>query len=372
VPTTTPATSAAKAAAPKPIPAPEASTVAATKPPATSTPKTTPKPIPAPEVSTAAAAKTPVDSASKPAAPKTAPAGEEGVEDDWRPEFYTVKRGDTVYSIALDAGLDYKELAAWNQLGDANVIRVGQQLRLRPPAGWKPEAEAEAVVVRPAASPPQVESLPLEAPPVVKSTPKGIKVPYSEQALVQLTRDPAKVPATTEGKPPAEPKPDARPTSPTLPPAAPTPAPQAAPAKAAAAPAKALEQSPSSQALDSAPWIWPTAGKLLHPFNEGSNPKGVAIGGSLGQPVLASAAGKVVYSGMGLRGYGKLIIIKHDNTYLTVYAHNRELLVREGERVSKGQRIAEMGNIDAERVGLHFEIRRLGKPVDPLEYLPQG
>ncbi len=370
---TTPATSAAKAATPKPIPAPEASTAAAATTPATSTPKTAaPKPIPAPVASTATVAKTPASSASKPAAPKTAPASEEEVEGDWRPEFYTVKRGDTVYSIALDAGLDYKELAAWNQLDDANVIRIGQQLRLRPPAGWKPEpAEAEAVVVRPAASQPQVESLPLEAPPPLKSAPKGIKVPYSEQALAQLTRDPGKVPANIEGKPPSEPKPDARATSPTLPPAAPTPAPQATPAKAAAAPAKALEQPSTSQALDSARWLWPTAGKLLHPFNEGSNPKGVAIGGSLGQPILASAAGKVVYSGMGLRGYGKLIIIKHDNTYLTVYAHNRELLVREGERVSKGQRIAEMGNIDAERVGLHFEIRRLGKPVDPLEYLPQ-
>jgi lipoprotein NlpD len=117
--------------------------------------------------------------------------------------------------------------------------------------------------------------------------------------------------------------------------------------------------------------VWPTTGKLLHPFNQGPNPKGVAIGGNSGQPVLASAAGKVVYSGNGLRGYGKLIIIKHNNTYLSVYAHNRELLVKEGERVSKGQRIAEMGSTDSERVGLHFEIRRLGRPVDPLKYLPQ-
>jgi lipoprotein NlpD len=284
-----------------------------------------------------------------------------------------VKRGDTVYSIALDAGLDYRELAAWNQPDDANVIRVGQQLRLRPPAGWKPEpAETEAVVVRPAATAPQVESLPLEAPPQVKSSPKGIKVPYSEHALAQLTRDPAKVP-TADGKPPAEPKVDARPASPaSLPPAPPATSTAVQP-KVAAAPSassKASESAPGPPAQDSGGWIWPTVGKLLHPFNEGNNPKGVAIGGSPGQPVVASAAGKVVYSGMGLRGYGKLIIIKHDNTYLSVYAHNRELLVREGERVSKGQRIAEMGNLDSERVGLHFEIRRLGKPVDPLEYLP--
>jgi lipoprotein NlpD len=226
--------------------------------------------------------------------------------------------------------------------------------------------------VRPAATAPQVESLPLEPPPQLKSSPKGIKVPYSEQALAQLTRDPAKAP-TADSKPSTEAKPDARPSGPSSSPTAPSATSAAAQPKVATAPAvstKALEPAPGVQALDSAGWIWPTTGKLLHPFNEGNNPKGVAIGGNPGQPIVASAAGKVVYSGMGLRGYGKLIIIKHDNTYLSVYAHNRELLVREGERVSKGQRIAEMGNLDSERVGLHFEIRRLGKPVDPLEYLP--
>jgi lipoprotein NlpD len=119
-------------------------------------------------------------------------------------------------------------------------------------------------------------------------------------------------------------------------------------------------------------WIWPTNGPLLHAFNQGSNPKGVAIGGEPGQPILASAAGKVVYSGSGLRGYGKLIIIKHSDTYLSVYAHNKTLLVKEGERVVRGQKIAEMGESDSQRVSLHFEIRRLGKPVDPLQYLPEG
>jgi lipoprotein NlpD len=117
-------------------------------------------------------------------------------------------------------------------------------------------------------------------------------------------------------------------------------------------------------------WSWPARGRLVHGFNSGPNPKGIAIAGEAGQPVSASAGGKVVYSGSGLRGYGKLVIIKHDPTYLTVYAHNRELLVKEGDRVEKGQKIAEMGNTDSERVALHFEIRRLGKPVDPLQYLP--
>jgi lipoprotein NlpD len=372
-----PATSAAKSSAPKVAPAPDSSGTT-TSAPATSTAKSaaapksvTPKPVPTPETATTTTPSTPAASTSKPAASKTVP-GEE-VEGDSRPEFYTVKRGDTVYGIALDAGLDYKELAAWNQLDDANVIRVGQQLRLHPPAGWKPDpADAEGTVVRPAASTPQVESLPLEPSPQVKSSPKGIKAPYSEQAFAQLTRDPGKVPVA-DGKPPAEPKPDARPAPPTDLPTATSATPAAAQSKVATAPAastKALEPAPGVQLQDSAGWVWPTTGKLLHPFNEGNNPKGVAIGGNLGQPIVASAAGKVVYSGMGLRGYGKLIIIKHDNTYLSVYAHNRELLVREGERVSKGQRIAEMGNLDSERVGLHFEIRRQGKPVDPLEYLP--
>jgi lipoprotein NlpD len=329
--------------------------------------------MPAPEASAAAAAKSAASSTSKSTAPKTASPSEEEVDGDSRPESYTVKRGDTVYSIALDAGLDYKELAAWNQLDDANVIRVGQQLRLRPPAGWKPEAaDAEGVVVRPATGQPQVEALPLEAPPPVKSAPKGIKVAYSEQALAQLTRDPGKSPAI-EAKPTIEPKADAKPANPPAAAVAPVSPPVSAlarPTTSAAVSTKGWEPA-APQAQDSARWIWPTAGKLLHPFNQGPNPKGVAIGGNAGQPVVASAAGKVVYSGSGLRGYGKLIIIKHDNTYLSVYAHNRELLVREGERVSKGQKIAEMGNIDSELVGLHFEIRRLGKPVDPLEYLPQ-
>jgi lipoprotein NlpD len=117
-------------------------------------------------------------------------------------------------------------------------------------------------------------------------------------------------------------------------------------------------------------WVWPARGTLIHPFNSGANPKGIAIAGEAGQPVFAAAPGKVVYSGSGLRGYGKLIIIKHDDTFLSVYAHNRELLVKEGQRVAQGQKIAEMGNTDAERVGLHFEIRRQGRPVDPLQYLP--
>jgi lipoprotein NlpD len=364
----------------------------ASKPPAparrTATPAAKP---PAPDASAAPAASRPGTSpAAKPAA-IPAPAGEATAEGDWRPEFYIVKRGDTLYSIALDHGLDYKELSAWNQLGDPNLIKVDQQLKLRPPPGWKPEpAETGNVIARPVVAQPQIETRPLEPPSPPKSEPKGIKVPYSEQALAELRRAPGKMPATDpkagDPEPPGEPGPTPAPVvaivKPVPPPASvpvppvtfPTPpvapvvvAPQPPAPPTPAPPAKA--DGPDAEVAIQ--WMWPAKGKLLHPFNQGANPKGVGIGGSTGQAVLASAAGKVVYSGSGLRGYGKLIIIKHNNTYLSVYAHNRELLVQEGERVSRGQKIAEMGGLDAERIGLHFEIRRLGKPVDPLKYLPQ-
>jgi lipoprotein NlpD len=117
-------------------------------------------------------------------------------------------------------------------------------------------------------------------------------------------------------------------------------------------------------------WIWPASGKTIGTFSEGGN-KGVDIAGKAGDPVIASADGKVVYSGEGLRGYGKLVIIKHNATYLSAYAHNQTVLVKEGQSVSKGQKIAEMGSSGTDKVKLHFEVRRQGKPVDPLKYLPQ-
>ena len=360
----------------KPAPAPGPRTAAPVAAPAPSSVAKSPTPAPAgppPAKPAAPAAVRPVAGAGA--------AAEAGAEVDWRPESYLVKRGDTLYTIALDHGLDYKELASWNQLEDPNLIKVGQQLRLRPPPGWKPDPSEEGVVAGAVAAEPPIESKPLEAPPPppVKSTPKGIKAPYSEQALAQLTRDPTKAPSSPEPKPAApEPKPEPKSEPRAAAPASTAAASSAVAAVSPKAPAPSVQatppkpdEKPSNAALpDSVQWVWPTTGKVLHPFNQGPNPKGVAIGGSAGQAIVASAAGKVVYSGSGLRGYGKLIIIKHNNTYLSVYAHNRELLVKEGERVSKGQRIAEMGSTDSDRVGLHFEIRRLGKPVDPLKYLP--
>ena len=121
---------------------------------------------------------------------------------------------------------------------------------------------------------------------------------------------------------------------------------------------------------DSFQLIWPAQGPVSSSFDDSKN-KGIDISGKNGDPVLAAADGKVVYSGAGLRGYGNLIIVKHSNTYLTAYAHNQTLLVREDQSVKKGQKIAEMGNSDSEQVKLHFELRRLGKPVDPVKFLPQ-
>jgi lipoprotein NlpD len=143
------------------------------------------------------------------------------------------------------------------------------------------------------------------------------------------------------------------------------------PAQAASEPKPVLAARPDT-GDDDVPWAWPTAGApaVLAGFDEARN-KGLDIGGKAGDPVLASADGRVVYAGAGLRGYGNLIILKHNNTYLTAYAHNQALLVKEDQTVRKGQKIAEMGNSDADRVKLHFEIRKQGKPVDPTRYLPR-
>jgi len=268
-------------------------------------------------------------------------------QTDWRPSAYTVKKGDTLYAIALDHGLDYKELAEWNSIDNPNVIAVGRQLRLSAP----PQSTASTAAKILPLPQQQAPSQPHAAPPpgntdALKIHPKAYKLPYSEKAVAEL-RELTK--AVAELRELAA-------------------VPQAV-AKAAAAPATQA-QTPSEKEDDeeTVPWAWPVSGKLLSGFSEKA--KGVDIGGKLGQPVQASADGKVVYSGSGLRGYGKLIIIKHNKTYLSAYAHNSQVLVKEGQTVAKGQKIAEMGNTDADQVKLHFEIRRLGKPVDPLKHLP--
>ncbi len=146
---------------------------------------------------------------------------------------------------------------------------------------------------------------------------------------------------------------------------------QAAPVSAPSTPvasAPAAPLTPAATAEDAISFQWPARGNLISGFDESKN-KGLDIGGKAGDPVLAAADGRVVYAGAGLRGYGNLIILKHNNTYLTAYAHNQTLLVKEDQVIKRGQKIAEMGNSDADQVKLHFEIRRQGKPVDPAKYL---
>ena len=214
-----------------------------------------------------------------------------GAENAGKPGFYTVQRGDTLTRIALDHGQSWRDVASWNNLSNANLIEVGQVLRVAPPNAI---TESSGVVVQPMG------------------------------------------PATQ---------------------AAPKPLPQAQTPPTQAAPDQGLAFS------------WPASGQVIGNFDEVKN-KGLDIAGQAGDPILAAADGQVVYAGAGLRGYGNLIILKHNNTFLTAYAHNQSLLVKEDQQVRKGQKIAEMGKTDADRVKLHFEIRRQGKPVDPAKFLP--
>jgi len=216
------------------------------------------------------------------------------------PGFYRVKRGDTLLRIALDNGQSYRDIAAWNNITDPNLIEVDQLLRVRPPPG------------------PRVSTKPIE--PLKPADSKDAKAAADKKAAPKKVEEKE----VTEAK-----------------------------ADAVDPPIKLS---------------WPAKGKVVEEFSEGKN-KGIDIAGKLGEPIQAASDGKVVYAGNSLRGYGNLVIVKHDNTYLTAYAHNRSLLVKEGDSVRKGQRIAEMGDSDANMVKLHFEVRVNGKPVNPIQFL---
>jgi lipoprotein NlpD len=262
-----------------------------------------------------------------------------------------VKRGDTLYSIALEHGADYRDVAQWNKIEDPAKISIGQVLRVTPPEGQP------AVQVGAARGAAPLEGRPLEgtagsAAPLsqgegaTKVAPKALRLPYSDQNLALLSQgDTAGASASAASKPVA-PKPE--------------------PAKPEPPPPAAVDRDP--EAID---FIWPARGSLLAGFSETSS-KGLDIGGKPGDPVVAAAAGQVLYTGTGIRGFGKLIVIRHDGGFSSVYAHNREILVKEGQSVARGQRIAELGDTDADRPKLHFEIRKSGRPVDPLRYLPSG
>jgi lipoprotein NlpD len=233
-----------------------------------------------------------------------------GFENAGKAGYYTVKPGDTLIRIGLETGQSHKDITRWSALDNPNKIEVGQVLRVVPPLTGE-----SAVVAKPVAT-------------------------------AAVTPAPATAPAPAPAK------------AASAPPAAATPAPVATPATANAAGGE-----------DDLGWIWPGNGAVLAGFDEVKN-KGLDIGGAAGDAVVAAAEGRVVYAGSGLRGYGNLVILKHNNTYLTAYAHNQTLLVKEDQTVKKGQKIAEMGSSDADRVKLHFEVRRQGKPVDPAKYLP--
>lgn len=232
------------------------------------------------------------------------------------PGYYIVKKGDTLIGIALDTGNDWRELAAWNNLENPNRILVGQQLRVAATPG-----ESAAVEIRP------VNPVSLPAPVAV-----DIK-PVIDPNAKKVTDKPAEKPGdkvTDKAVDKAVDKPESAPVT---------------------------------------AWSWPASGQIIEGFSETRN-KGIDIALKAGDPVNAALDGQVVYAGNALRGYGNLIIVKHNPTFLSAYAHNRKLLVKEGDAVKRGQPIAEAGNTDAERVKLHFEIRKGGKPVDPVKYLP--
>jgi len=239
-----------------------------------------------------------------------------GADNSGKPGYYSVKSGDTLIRIGMDNGQSWRDIARWNNIENPNLIETGQVLRVTPP-------EETGVVVRPVSSTNVVTS----------------------PAPASAASAPATATNTAAVRPPAS----------------------AASPPNSSTPANNLANTDSVE--ETVSFQWPTRGNVLAGFDEVKN-KGIDISGKAGDPVLAAADGKVVYAGSGLRGYGNLVILKHNNTYLTAYAHNQSLLVKEDQAIKRGQKIAEMGNSDADQVKLHFEIRRQGKPVDPAKYLP--
>lgn len=279
-------------------------------------------------------------------------------------KLHTVAKGETLYSIARKFNVAPRDLATWNNLADPTQLKVGQPLRVGPPqpvaaVTVAPVLPAGSAEVRPIETGGPVAARPLDggapsaavAPaPVfsgdagkIKTAPKGGKLPYSEENLALLKRQ------ETGGSP------------------------AAAVAPVAAVPEKPAP-APSAPGANEVNWAWPAPGKVIATFSEGGNgaeaSKGIDIAGRTGDPVLAAGDGKIVYVGNGLRGYGNLVIVKHTTDFLSAYAHNSRILVKEGQAVKRGQKIAEIGNSDTDQPKLHFEVRHLGKPTDPLKYLP--
>ncbi len=233
------------------------------------------------------------------------------------PANYEVRSGDTLYSIAFRYGMDWRSVARWNRIEAPYTIRPGQDLRLTEPPRARLVAET-------------------------RSDPEPDLEPEPEEQEIAQVEEPDSEPATAEASEPA--------------------ASTRAPAPSAAG---------NARNVAGVDWQWPTAGAVTRPFDASATRRGIGIGGSEGQPVHAAAAGQVVYSGTALIGYGELIIIKHSDTLLSAYGHNRVRMVEEGDQVARGEQIAELGLNERDEELLHFEIRRDGQPVDPLSYLPR-
>jgi lipoprotein NlpD len=275
---------------------------------------------------------------------------------DSGPGYYTVKKGDTLNRIAQEFNQNFRDIVIWNNLTSPNDIKIDQVLRVLPPdAAGAPVpgsaqtgsvATSSGVEVRPLNAPSQAPAAqPAPGAPAVAATasktwPRGEKRPFSESALAELQR------------------PDSAPTAPR------------SGEKAVDKPADRPADKPSDAAKvpdDGLAWMWPAEGRVIGTFDGGR--KGIDIAGKMGQPVMAAGNGTVLYAS-SVRGYGNLVIVKHSSNLLSAYAHNKTILVKEGQAVTKGQRIAEMGNSDTDAVKLHFEIRQQGKPVDPSKFLP--
>ena len=257
---------------------------------------------------------------------------------------YTVRKGDTMFLIAYISGLDVKELAALNNMKEPYNLSVGQNLKVS--NGRTQSVTQPAVAPQPQAPVQQ----PVSSEPTVTYTPGANGTQYGSDGTIT-----GPVKATAGGLPPVNTAPVNQPVQVQNQPVASQPIPQ--------------DNAPVASTIA---WRWPTSGNVVQGFSssDGGN-KGIDIGGSRGQAVNAAAGGRVVYAGNALRGYGNLIIIKHNDDFLSAYAHNDSILVKDQQEVKAGQQIAKMGNTGTNDVKLHFEIRYKGKSVDPTRYLPR-
>ncbi|MSQ80444.1 MAG: LysM peptidoglycan-binding domain-containing protein [Candidatus Methylopumilus sp.] len=262
------------------------------------------------------------------------------------PDVYVVKQGDTLFSISLDCGFYYKEVAQANDIKEPYTIKVGEKIKFNQVKTNNPVVTSneikknEDVVTAPlkkdeeTITDTQTQIKPTPGDILNIDTPKAYREKYADELYNR------KIPSQNQ------------------------------PIKNVASPSQ-KENIPVAIIEDKVDWQWPAKGKLENLFNESAGQKGVDIIGIAGQEIKAAASGKVIYSGEDLKGYGKLVIIKHNNAYLSVYAHNKELLVKEGQVITKGQKIATMGDSGSDKIKLHFEIRKQGQSVDPTTFLGQ-